>query len=74
MARNRSPSGRYRLAIGISLIWLALLYFFTEQQHTVRLFLLLGLLPVMIGWTVYWVRQGYRQDQSRKKRFWPWRR
>jgi cadmium resistance protein CadD (predicted permease) len=74
MGKDKSSIGKHRRAVGITIIWVALLYFFTEQKENVRLFLLLGLLPVIIGWTLFWVRKGYKKDESRKKAFWPWHR
>ena len=70
---NKSSDGKRRLAVGVSIIWVALLYFLIEKEENVRLFLLFGVLPVMIGWTLLWIRKGFmRDDKSRKKGVWPW--
>lgn len=68
----------WRLAVGLSLLWLLGTYFLTESSDTLRLFLLAGVLPVIGAWVVYWVLDGFRQDKRRKSRVsqvrLPWRK
>lgn len=56
--------GYRRLAIGLSVVWILGLYFLTEANTSMRLFLLLGLLPVLVAWTGLWVVQGFRRDRQ----------
>ena len=70
-----SSKGCLRLAVAISVVWLLLLYFLTESDQMTRYFLLFGLLPVIAGWMLLWVRSGFSKDKEKSnKRFkWPWR-
>ncbi|MDJ0782722.1 MAG: hypothetical protein QNJ22_12165 [Desulfosarcinaceae bacterium] len=62
-------SGRLRLAILTSVVWLcgASLYFRPWQGDWVA-FGAIGALPLVVAWGVYWVISGYR-TQDRKPRF-----
>jgi len=55
----------WRLAVGLSLVWLLGTYFLTESSDTFRLFLLAGVLPIITGWIVYWVITGFLDDNRR---------
>ena len=61
--KTKSSIGNYRLAVGLSVIWVLLLYFATEPKAGVRLSLLLRLLPVVAGWTFLWLRRGLQRDR-----------
>lgn len=64
-----------RLLIAVSAVWILVFYFYTESSPTYRLFLFLGLLPVIVFWLVVWVRAARARDEVREtaKRL-PWRR
>ncbi|MEN8174324.1 MAG: hypothetical protein ABFS23_01085 [Pseudomonadota bacterium] len=63
MKGQATKLGRWRLAVGLSILWLAGLYFLTEPQEQLRLFLLGGVLPVLAVWLVAWVVRGYRRER-----------
>lgn len=61
--RNRKWT--WRLAAGLSLLWVLAMYFLTESSEAFRLFLLAGVLPVVTGWVIYWIVAGFRADRQR---------
>ncbi len=64
--RNRKWT--WRLAAGLSLLWVLAMYFLTESSDTFRLFLLAGVLPVITAWVIHWVISGFRKDKRRTSR------
>jgi hypothetical protein len=57
---NKPLSGRVRLAIGASIIWVLLVLFYFQESREARLFLLIGALPIVTGWVLIWVYRGFR--------------
>jgi hypothetical protein len=54
-------SGKMRLAIFVSSIWLAVMaYFFPPWQEKLSAFIYLGAGPVALAWGIIWVVTGYR--------------
>ena len=69
---NKPLSGRLRLAIGASLIWVLLVLFYFQESREARLFLLVGALPIVAGWVLFWVYRGYqgeRKNQGQRRHF-----
>ena len=65
-AKKRSTleafSGKLRLAVLLSLIWLACAAYFLEPwQNAVFPFLYVGVGPVILGWGIGWVVFGFRK-------------
>jgi len=59
----RNLSGKIRLAILASLIYLAVAAYLLQPWHrTLHLFLYFGLGPVAVAWGVAWVIVGYRRQ------------
>lgn len=58
----------WRIAVVVSLIWISGAYFLSEESERFRWFLLLGVLPVLIGWAVRWVVLSHRDELQRKNR------
>jgi len=74
MFSDNTPKGRYRLAAAVSITWILFFYFLSEPSDQWRMVLLFGILPVIAGWLILWIRRGYRQDQQQKKKWrWPWK-
>jgi hypothetical protein len=61
----KSSIGKYRLAVGLSVILVLLLYFVTEPKAGVRLFLLPVLLPAVAGWAFLWVRRVFQRGRGK---------
>lgn len=57
-----------RMAIGLSLIWIAGAFFLSEESERFRWFLLLGILPILIGWTIRWILVSHRRERQQKTR------
>lgn len=58
-------SGKSRLAITISVIWLLLwTTYFKPWTGELLAFTLVGVCPVIIGWGALWVVDGYRKNQN----------
>lgn len=58
---RRSLSGRMRLAVLASLIWLAIASYLTQPwQNDILPFAFYGLGPVTLAWGIFWVVVGYR--------------
>lgn len=66
-------TGIRRLAIALSIIWILSFYFFTEKEQAQRLFLLLGLLPVIAGWLILWIFNGFEKQKQGEKKRWRFR-
>ena len=64
---NKPLSGRLRLAIGASLIWVLLVLFYFQESRVARLFLLVGALPIVAGWVLYRVYRGYQSDRKNQR-------
>jgi len=58
----------WRLAAGLSALWVLGAYFLTETSDTFRLFLIVGVLPILAGWIIYWVIAGFREDKQKESR------
>ncbi len=59
---SEALSGKIRLALLISFVWLACTaYFLKPWQNKIFPFLYLGLGPVVMGWGVSWVIFGFRK-------------
>lgn len=55
-------SGRLRLAIFVSILWIAgAALFFQPWKDNLSLFLCIGTGPVFLGWGLIWVIAGYRK-------------
>lgn len=55
-------SGRLRLAILVSLVWLAAAALWLQPwRGQDLLFVGIGAAPVIVGWGVYWVFSGFKQ-------------
>ncbi len=55
-------SGRLRLAIFVSILWVAgAALFFQPWNENLLLFLYIGIGPVFLGWGLIWVLAGYRK-------------
>jgi hypothetical protein len=55
--------GRTRLAILTSGLWLAVAAVLLKPWHgEIVLFLVIGLLPVGLGWAIAWVVRGYKKE------------
>lgn len=65
--------GIRRLALALSIIWILTFYFLTEQQQSQRLFLLLGLLPIVVGWLGLWTFKGFDKQKQDDKKSWRFR-
>jgi len=58
-------TGKMRLAIAASLLWPAAIAAYIQPwKHDLVPFLYLGLGPVALGWTLYWVFSGFRKKKS----------
>ena len=54
--------GWHRVAIIASILWLTLFALYLEPWNTGWLmFLLIGIIPVGLGWSIYWVLSGFRK-------------
>jgi len=61
----RSLSGKTRLGITISALWLLLCtVYFQPWSGDLIGFALVGLCPVILGWGILWVIDGYKKDQG----------
>lgn len=57
-------SGRWRLAIMASVIWLAAMALWLQPWTGSRtLFLGVGAAPVVVGWGAWWVISGFKQKR-----------
>jgi hypothetical protein len=56
---------RWRIAVSLSVIWVAAAFFLSEESERFRGFLVLGVLPVLIGWAVRWVLLSHRAEQEK---------
>ena len=65
--------GIRRLAVALSIIWMLAFYFLTEKDDSFRLFLLIGLLPVIIGWLILWARKGFIKQKEEDEKRWRFR-
>ena len=67
IARNLSVlSGRMRLAIVFSLIWpLSVAGYFEPWEKDIFLFLIIGIGPVICGWSLRWVLAGFRKNRPK---------
>lgn len=62
----KKVSGKMRAAFAVSLFYAAVLALILEPWHHQRLlFVSVGLGPVAVGWTVWWVADGFK---GRKKK------
>jgi hypothetical protein len=61
---SKPLSGRLRLAIGASVIWVLLVLFYFQESREARLFLLVGALPIVAGWVLFWVYRGYQAERK----------
>ena len=68
----KNPGVR-RLAIALSIIWILTFYFFTEQDQSQRLFLLIGLLPIVVGWFAVWIFRCFDKQKQEDKESWLFR-
>ncbi len=76
MARQSRTA--FRVAASISAIWVIAAFFLSEEQERFRWFLLLGVLPVLVAWTIRWVLVSHQRDKrdatrSGRLRFPPWK-
>ena len=58
-----------KIALAISIFWVLLFYFLTEPSETFRLFLLIGVLPVVGYWLIVWVRADSRRNSMKRGLF-----
>lgn len=66
---------RMRLLIAVSAVWILVFFFYTESSPTYRLFLFLGVLPVIVFWLLVWVRAARPRNEARgTSKRWPWQR
>jgi hypothetical protein len=63
LVRSRiSLSGRWRLAIALSIVHPLIAAAVLQPWHNnTTAFVAIGLGPVLLGWLVYWVLQGFRR-------------
>ena len=62
----KSVSGKMRAAIAVSFFYMAIFVLVLEPWHHQRLlFVSVGLGPVALGWTIFWVVNGFK---GRKKK------
>jgi hypothetical protein len=62
--RSLTMSGRFRLAIVVSVLWpVAIAFYLKPWEGDPLLFAAAGLLPVAAGWAAAWVIKGYRRYQ-----------
>jgi hypothetical protein len=68
IARNLSLlSGRMRLAVISSLIWpLSVAGYFEPWEKDIFPFLIIGIGPVICGWSLRWVLGGFRKNRPKK--------
>jgi hypothetical protein len=59
---RKSLSGRWRLAIALSIVYPLIAAAIMQPWHkNPTAFVSIGLGPVLLGWLVYWVLQGFRR-------------
>ena len=59
---RKSLSGRWRLAIALSILYpLSAAAIIQPWRRNPTVFGYLGLGPVLLGWLIYWVLQGFRR-------------
>jgi hypothetical protein len=57
-----SLSGRWRLAIALTIVYPLIATAIMQPWHTnPTIFGYIGLGPVLLGWLIYWVLQGFRR-------------
>ena len=58
-------SGKMRVAIGVSILWPAVMAAFIQpwKEDLVR-FLYIGLGPVALVWIIYWIIEGFKKNKS----------
>ena len=68
ITRNLSLlSGRMRLAIIVSLIWpITAAGYFEPWKKDMFHFVLIGIGPVICGWSLRWVLAGYRKNRPKR--------
>jgi len=60
-----SFSGKARLGIVVSAVWLLLCsVYFRPWSGELLVFVLVGLCPVILGWGIIWVIDGYKKNQG----------
>ncbi|HNY65225.1 MAG TPA: hypothetical protein PKM41_07275 [Deltaproteobacteria bacterium] len=58
-------SGKVRLGIFVSAVWLLVwAVYFRPWAGGVLVFALVGPSPVLLGWGIFWVVEGFRKDQD----------
>ena len=62
-------SGKMRLAIALTLAWSVFTVFYVfDKSHGHICFLVLGILPVVTIWIIYWVIQSIETDKEKTKK------
>lgn len=61
----RALSGKARLGVIVSALWLLLWsVYFRPWSGDLLGFALVGLCPVILGWGILWVVEGFKKDQG----------
>ena len=62
--RMINMSGKTRLSLLLTAIWFLVWCVVAEQGHsdeTIPIFVFGGVVPLIIGWGIWWVRQGFKK-------------
>jgi hypothetical protein len=63
-----SLSGGMRLAVVVSILWpLTAAIWYRPWQKDMMLFICLGVGPVIVGWCLFWVVDGFRKKGSKAR-------
>lgn len=62
--------GVRRLAVALSIIWILAFYFITEKEESFRMFLFIGILPIVAGWLALWILKGFKKQRQDDKKSW----
>ncbi len=61
----KALSGRVRLGVVVSVIWLvSWTVYFRPWSGEILGFVLIGLCPVILGWGALWVADGFKKNQD----------
>jgi len=61
----KTLSGKARLGVIVSALWLLLWsVYFRPWSGELLVFALVGLCPVILGWGIHWVVEGFKKDQD----------
>ena len=56
-------SGRMRIVIVMSVLWILVFFAIAVEEHEMLIFLTFGIIPIITGWGIAWILRGFKEKE-----------